>query len=312
MKKISITLLLLIAVAIVAMAQAQMPTIMVRPGASWCAQNGYTKTIDNQGQEKIIPLYEKALLDSKMIQAITEIEALLKDEGCKTASMQTATSSIEDFAAEELLDDDEDGNYIDKSALDISRERAMADIYLDVNWSIDKIGPKSQLSYTLQGKDYYTGDDVCSVTGIGTPSISATEAVLLREAVIGKMPELKDRLQNYFQDILTNGRGVYVAIRVSSASDLHLESSMTGGTLGRLIYKWVLKNAVEHRAEQSRSSRTSSNYTVKIPVYDVDELPMSAEDFGWQLSDYLSNLGVKTRVTNQGLGRTTITIQGSK
>lgn len=312
MKKISITLLLLVSVVTGAMAQAQMPTIMVRPGMSWCAQNGYTKTVDNQGQEKILPLYERALLDPKMMQAITEIEALLKDEGCKTAGMQSATSSIEDFAAEELLDDDEDGNYIDKSALDISRERAMADIYLDVNWNVDKIGPKSQLSYTLQGYDAYTNDVVCSVTGIGTPSISATEAVLLREAVLGKMPELKERLQNYFQDILTNGRGVHIAIRVSSASDLHLESAMTGGTLGRVIYKWILKNAVERRAEQGRSSRTSSNYTVKIPVYDIDELPMSAEDFAWQLSDYLSTLNVKTRVTNQGLGRATVTIQGSK
>ena len=312
MKKIGFILILLVACAVEVIAQAQMPTIMVRPGKSWCSMNGYTETIDNQGQEVEVCNYDKALLDPKMLQSITEIEALLKEEGLKTASMQSSSDAITDFAAEELLDDDEYGNVADKSALDISRERAMADIYLDINWSIEKIGPKKQLSYTLVGKDYYTGDDVCSVTGIGEPSMSATESVLLREAVIGKMSELKERLSAYFTNILTNGRSVYVAIRVSTGSDIHLESSVEGGTLGRVIYKWILKNAVEHRAVASRSSRTSANYTVNIPLYDNDELPMSTEDFVWQLSDYLTAepFGIKTRVANQGLGRATLYIQG--
>lgn len=312
MKKTILISLFVAAISLEVAAQAQMPTIMVRPGKSWCSQNGYTTTVETMGQETEVCDYEKALNDPRMLQSITEIEALLKDEGLKTASMQSATESISDFSTEELLMDDEWGNVADKSALDVLRERAMADIYLDVNWLVEKTGPKKQLSYTLTGKDYYTGDDVCSVTGIGEPSISATESVLLREAVIGKMPELKDRLAAYFSDILQNGRGVYVAVRVSTGSGIHLESSVQGGTLGRVIYKWMLSNAVQHRAEAGRSSRTSANYTVKIPLYDTDGLPMSAEDFAWQLSDYLnaSPFYVKTRVANQGLGRATLFIQG--
>lgn len=312
MRKTILISLLIATASFAAAAQAQMPTIMVRPGKAWCSQNGYIKTVETMGQETEVCDYEKALSDPRMLQSITEIEALLKDEGLKTASMQVSTEAISDFSAEEMLLDDEWGNVADKSALDVLRERAMADIYLDVNWLIEKTGPKRQLSYTLTGKDYYTGDDVCSVTGIGEPSISATESVLLREAVIGKMPELKDRLASYFSDMLENGRGVYLAVRVSTGSALHLESSVQGGTLGRVIYKWMLSNAVQHRAEARRSSRTSASYVVKIPLYDIDGLPMSAEDFAWQLSDYLgaSPFNVKTRVANQGLGRATIFIQG--
>lgn len=314
MKNTIIVMMLMMAVATDAAAQAQLPTIMVRPGKSWCSQNGYTTVVDNQGQQVEICDYAKALNDPKMLQSITEIEALLKEEGLKTTSMQTRTEAINDFAAEELLMDDGEGNYVDKSALDISRERAMADIYLDVNWTVDKIGPKSQLSYVLQGKDYYTGDDVCSVTGIGEPTISATEAVLLREAVMGKMPELKDRLSTYFTSILERGRSVYVAIRVSTGSDVNLSTAAEGGNIGRVIYKWILTNAVEHRAEAERSSATSANYTVNIPLYDTDQLPMSTEDFLWQLSGYLASqpYGIKSTVSNQGLGRATLLIQGKQ
>lgn len=312
MKKAVFVVVLMSIMAAEALAQAQLPTIMVRPGKSWCAQNGCVTTVENQGQVIEVCDYAKALNDPKMLQSITEIEALLKDEGLKTASMQMRTEAINDFAAEDLLISDDEGNYAEKSAIDITRERAMADIYLDVNWTVDKIGPKMQLSYTLQGKDYYTGDDVCSVTGIGEPSISATEAVLLREAVIGKMPELKDRLATYFQNIIANGRSVYVAIRVSSGSDVNLSTTVAGGTLGRVIYKWILTNAVEHRAVAERSSSTSANYTVNIPLYDVDELPMSTEDFLWQLNAFLAAepYAVKSKVDNQGLGRARLLIQG--
>lgn len=312
MKRILAVSCLLAALCVDAAAQAQLPTIMVRPGKMWCVQNGYVSVEDNQGREVTVIEYEKALNDPKMLQSITEIEALLKDEGFKTASMRSVSESIDDFAAEEMFLEDDAGDGIDKSSLDVLRERAMADVYLDINWVVETVGPKKQLSYTLEGKDYYTGDDVCSVTGIGTPSIASTESVLLREAVIGKMPEMKDRLAQYLANILQNGRSVYVAVRVAKGSSVTLSSAVEGGTLGRVIYKWVFANAVSHRAEATRSSGTSANYTVNIPLYDLDGLPMSTEDFLWQLNAYLADspYRIKTSVAGQGLGRATLIIQG--
>lgn len=312
MRKIIVLFTIIIMGAVKVNAQATLPTIMVRPGSQWCSENGCTVVQDNQGQEVEICDYTKAMNNAKMLQSIVAIEGLLKDEGFKVPSLKGKTSAINEFAAEELLMDDEDGNIADKSALDISRERAVADVYLDVNWTIEKIGPKKQLAYTLEGKDAYTGEDVCSVTGLGEPSLAASEATMLREAVIGKIPEMKDRLQKYLTEILANGRNVHVAVRVSTGSNVHLETAVQGGNLGRVIYKWILKNAVQHRAEAERSSRTSANYNVNISLYDMDELPMSTEDFLWQLSEYLSSApyGIKTRVANQGLGRATLFIQG--
>lgn len=304
---------LLFCVSTSVMAQAVLPTIMVRPGTQWCSANGCVKVEDNQGQKVQVFDYDKAMNNPKMLQSIVSIEGLLKDEGLKVSSLKGKTSIVNEFAAEELLMDDEDGNFIEKSALDASRERATADIYLDLNWTIEAHGPKKQLSYVLEGKDAYTGEEVCSVTGLGEPSISSTDATLLREAVLGKIPELKDRLNAYFSGILERGRNVHVAIRVSSGSNVHLETPVQGGNLGRVINKWILKNAVQHRAEAERSSRTSANYNVNIALYDEDELPMTTEDFLWQLSDYLNAapFNIKTRVANQGLGRATLIINGN-
>lgn len=312
MKKTALSFILILVYIVQTFAQATLPTIMVRPGKQWCATNGYMTNQDNQGQTIEVCDYIKAFNDSKMLQSIVEIESLLKDEGFKVPSMQALTEIINESAAEDMFDDDEEGNIADKSPLDLLRERAVADIYLDINWTIEKLGPKKQLSYTLIGKDAYTGDDVCSVTGLGEPSMAASEATMLREAVIGKIPEMKDRLQNYLTNILSNGRTVSVEIRTSTNSNIHLQSPVEGGTLGRIIQKWILKNAVQHRANANRSSRTSASYSVNIPLYDMDELPMSAEDFVWQLSDYLSvaPYNIQTRVSNRGLGHAVLFIKG--
>lgn len=312
MKRLILVGVLSFVVLVVAHAQAILPSIMVRPGSSWCYNNGYVKIEDNQGQEKEIYDYTKAMHDPKMLQSIATIEGLLKDEGLKIINLRSKMNSVNDNAAIEQLIDDEEGNVADKGAWELALESAKADIYLDINWSVETIGPKKQLSYTLEGTDAYTGEQVCSVTGTGNPSMSATETVLLREAVIGKMAELKTKLDGHFQKILADGRSVQIGIRVTTGSDVHLMTTVPGGNIGRVIQKWIMKNAVQGRAEATTpGSRKVANYMANIALYDSDGIAMSAEDFAWQLSDYLNaDFGVKTMVVNNGLGHAYLYIQG--
>lgn len=292
-------------------AQAMLPSIMVRPGKAWCQANGYTTTRDNQGRKVADIDYAAALNDMKMLQSITTLEAMLKAEGFVTVNMRSRTDAIDLNAAEDMLDDDEDGSVADKTALDVSREQARADIYLDINWEVEKIGPKKQLSYVLESKDFYTNDEVCSVDGIGEPSMSASEAVLLKEAVVGKMGTLKERLGNYMQDLRDNGRPVTIVVKVQQGASRHLQSPTPGGNLGRAITTWLKNNAVAHRVVPSPGSRTSASYRVNIPLYGPDELGQSAEDFAYQLSDFLAAApyNVKTRVSNRGLGYAVVYIK---
>lgn len=315
MKKFFITIILGTFTLIQAFGQATLPTVMVRPGTSWLRANGYAKPIDAQGNSKEKFDYVRAVDDPKMLQSITALESLLTNEGFIVKNLKAVINSIDEFSTEEMYMEDEDGNSVQKSDLDLFREKAesQADVFLDVSWNIEKIGPKKQLSYTIEGIDLTTGNKVCSIEGLGAPSMASTESTLLQEAVVGKIPQLKEELQIYLTDMLNNGREVYIKILVSSASNVHLQSPVEGGNIGRVITKWMKENAVQKRAASvGRGSRTSTAYNVHIPLYDTDELPMEAEGFAWQLSDFLSAApyNLKTNVENQGITRATLTING--
>ena len=221
--------------------------------------------------------------------------------------------ALEEDRMEDELIADNAGNSLEKSALDETRERITADIYLDINWDVKTIGPKRQLNYVLVGKDAYTSEPVCNVTGLGDPSFAATNAQLLKEAVVMKMPQLKDRLQNHFEKILTMGRLATVQINVSSGSPVNLDSAVEGGNLGRVISKWLTTHAVEHRVQPGKSTENVATYKVRIPLYAGDGLPISTDDFVFQLSDYLAQAPyhIKSRVPNKGLGKAQLIIGGN-
>lgn len=311
MKRIICVIMLLLPSCLL-FSQARIPTIMVRPGNAWCAKNECYDVVDNQGTPAKVINYNKALENIDMLSSITEIEGLLVDEGLLVQNMGGASETLEEDVLLDGLEDDGFGGGFEKSAVDIANERIVADIYLDINWEVKSIGPKRQLSYVLVGKDAYTGEPVCNVTGLGDPSLAASDAQLLREAVVMKMSQLKTRLQAHFNTILTMGRLVTVNINVASGASMNLSSMVEGGNLGRVINKWLVQNAVQHRVQPGRSSATAASYKVRIPLYSTDEMPISAEDFAYNLSDYLatSPYNVSTRVINRGLGGVVLVING--
>lgn len=86
------------------------------------------------------------------------------------------------------------------------RQRAKADIIVQLTWTVNQTGPKRSVTYTLQGLDSYTNKEIATSTGTGEPSFTAELPVLLAEAVSSHMDEFCDRLQNHFDDLLQNGR----------------------------------------------------------------------------------------------------------
>lgn len=313
MKKSVVLLFSMLFTTVCVLGQARIPVIMVRPGSTWCANNDCFNVVETQGKQVKVIDYTKALESMDMLASITEIEGLLQDEGLLIQNMGGATDALEEDVLVDELTMDMYGDGLEKSALDNFYDKVSADIYLDINWEIKTIGPKKQLSYVLIGKDAYTSEPVCNVTGLGEPSLAASEAQLLREAVVMKMPQLKERLSAHFETILTMGRLVTISVAVSSGSDVNLDSPAEGGNLGRAINKWLVNNAVEHRVQPGRGTSNGNSYKVRIPIYDDMGLPISAEDFAYNLSDYLaSDQNVATTVQNRGLGNAMVIISGKQ
>jgi hypothetical protein len=92
------------------------------------------------------------------------------------------------------------------------RQRARCDIMLELTWSINRMGPKRSITYTLRGLDAYTNNDVASVSGTGEPmsDLNVPTPQMLKAAVNDNMNLFCERLDNHFNDMFENGREVAI------------------------------------------------------------------------------------------------------
>ena len=146
MKKKSLILLLLIAIySITAMGQAKKPTLMVVPSDAWCKEHGYEQTFENQGFTEAIPDYKAAVSTDKQLNAvISKINILMADRGFPLKDLQQSVKSITSLSAEEsLISSKTNGAYITESPLDRLRRTVKADIILEIDWTVNSLGPKT-------------------------------------------------------------------------------------------------------------------------------------------------------------------------
>lgn len=293
--------------------QAKKPTIMVVPGKTWCNENGYMKAYDNQGVEEYLPDYNAALLDKDLKPVIVQLNGLLADRGFEAKSMEATLAGINRRSAETAaITSKSDASIKTNDYLEL-RQRAKADIVIEVNWTINKIGPKQSITYTLEGLDAYTDNSIASSTGTGAPSFSVETPVLLAQAVNAHMDEFCDRLQNHFDDLFEKGRAVSIWVRVfDNEEDIDLESEFGDMELREMIEEWMAENTVSHRFNLVDDSEYHMEFTdVRIPLYDDRGQALAANGFARQLIRYLRGEPCnikKIKLVNMGLGQAQIVI----
>lgn len=313
MKRIVLALLMAV-VAIAASAQAKKPTIMVMPSDLWCNKNGYMEMYNNQGVEEAIPNYQKALINnSDLIPVISQINGLMADRGFPLKNLESEIKSINQSSAEMAAITSKDGASLQISPLQQLRQRANADIIIQITWTINKMGPKSSVTYTMQGLDSYTNKEIATSTGTGAPSFTAEVPVLLQEAVNAHIDEFCDRLQRHFDDLFANGREIALSINVfENDENIDLETEIGGKELREQIEDWVNENTVSHRYHLADDSETHMNFDeVRIPVYDEKGRAISANNFARSLVKYLKGAPCnisKIKAINQGQGKATLVI----
>lgn len=205
MKKI-LFLLILTCITSAVFSQAKKPTLMIVPSDVWCNQNGYTTTYDNMGTPTMVPDYKKALQSNPdLLLAISKIGEMMAERGFPLKDLGSSLKNLETEAAEESVTAMDRGG-IAESPVDKLRKVAKADIWLQLTWSVNAIGPKKSLTFNLQGLDAYTDKQIAASSGTGDPSFSAELPVLLEEAILSHIDQFNNQLQNYFDDLFANGR----------------------------------------------------------------------------------------------------------
>lgn len=312
LRLIFITTLYLMCLAV--FGQAKKPKLMVIPSDAWCQENGFMQSYNNQGTIESVPDYRQALLKNKDLNnVIAKIGVLMADQGFPLISMEQSLKSINNLSAEDnLIQSKKSGASIAESPLDRLRRTAKADILLQIDWTVNEVGPKKSITYNLQGLDAYTNKQVAGAQGTGNPSFSAETSVLIEEAVQDNMDNFTAQLQKHFDDLFANGREVNIDIRVfDNGSDIDLESEYDGVELTEIIDNWMAENTVNHRFNKSDATENYIIYDqVRIPLYKKNGIPEDTEGFTRNLRRFLQQppYNIPCKIVNRGLGRCLLVI----
>lgn len=295
-------------ISVSAFSQAKKPTIMVVPSDAWCKSKGYVSEIDNMGTTVYAPDYVAALQnDMDLLNVIARLNNFMLERDFPLQNLETVIKDINTTNAELALVEGKSGGAIAVSMYDEVRNRAKADIIMQVTWDVVSVGPKKAVRYTLQGLDSYSNKQIAGATGTSDPSHEVDVAVLLAEAVDNQIDAFMVRLQAHFDDMFKNGREVSYLIRVSDIWENDLESDYDGYALSEIIDDWFYDNTEGHRysiVDQSDTQMTLNQ--VRIPIADERGRANDANRFIRDLVRYLREEPfsiTEIKVLNQGLGR---------
>lgn len=314
MKKTYILMVMLLMVCMQMMGQAKKPKLMVMPTDRWCIEHGYVLTFDDQGTQVTMPDYKKAFqMDTELNNMITRMGNIMSDRGFDLVLMEDLIKSIERISAENaLITSNTSGATIAETPLDQYRRQANADILLQLDWQVNKTGPKKSITYNLRGLDAYSVKQIAGAQETGAPSMATELPVMLEEAVTAHMDNFVARLHAHFEKLLQYGREIKVDINVfDNGSGINLETEFDGIELQEIIENWISDNTVEHRYNLADGTDTYMTFDqVMIPLYRPNGSGMSAYNFVNELRKYLRGApyNITCKTINRGLGRCMLTI----
>lgn len=293
-------------------AQVKKPTLMVIPADNWCIRNGYSVSYNNQGNTVNIPNYEKAVLyDNDCKQVITKINTLMADRSFPLKDFSSVVKYLETNKVMDAVTQLKSGAKMVESPLDVLKRMAHADIVIELNWTVNTIGPKRSITYSLAAIDAYTNKQVAGFQGTGMPSFEAATSLLLEEAVLAGIDQFAIQLQSHFDDMVENGREVLLEVRLmSNKQGIDLHTEYKGEELTDIIDDWVASNTVNHRYNLSQGSENFLRFEqVRIPLFNVEGVPIDTRRWARELVKYLtSKYMIPCRVDIRGLGMAMVMI----
>lgn len=294
--------------------KAKKPTIMVVPSDNWCIKNGYTMTFPDQGTEKVLPDYRKALQNSSdLLLVIGKLNTLMAERGFPAKNLETEMKNLTQESAEmNMLESKESGSAVAESPIDVLKRTAKADIIMQLTWTVNKTGPKKSITFNLQGLDAYTSKQVAGSQGTGSPSFTAELPLLLEEAVLAHLDNFNAQLMDHFTDLAANGREIKINIKVWDSADIDLEEEYDydgeEDELQMHIENWLEENCFNGKFSVSDGSATMMRIEqVRIPMYyerKGTQRAMDAKRFVNGLRKHLKDapFEIESKLYMRGLG----------
>ena len=294
-------------------AQAKKPTLMILPSDNWCEQRYFMTEFDNQGTKQKVPNYKQAFQeDTEIGQVISKIGSLMIDRGFPLKDAEQELKAIEARNAENnMTTSSASGSSISESPLDKLKNKAKADIIIQIWWKINKTEQGKSVSFILEAFDAYTSKRIASSTGNGTPNNTDIVPVLLQNAILANIDPFAAQLQSHFDDMFNNGREILLTVKKWNSWDKNLETEIDGKEITDYVNEWLQKNTVKGKFSIADATENIIRCDqVRIPLYDVNNNALDARQFTKGLQKYLkaAPFNFEVKLMTRGLGEAIIVI----
>jgi hypothetical protein len=298
------------------LAQTKKPTLMILPSDNWCEQRIFMTEFDNQGTKQKVPNYKQAFQeDTEIGQVISKIGSLMIDRGFPLKDAEQELKAVEQRAAEDnMTASTTSGAGLSESPLDKLKNRAKADIVIQIWWKVTKSDQGKVVSFVLEAFDAYTSKRIAASSGNGTPNTTDIVPVLLQNAILANIDTFAAQLQSHFDDMFTNGREIRLTVRKWKNWDKDLETEIDGEEITDHITKWMDTKTVQGRFNKTDASESIIRFEqVRIPLVDDKNKALDARDFGKKLQKYLkaAPYNFEVKLMTRGLGEA-ILVLGEK
>lgn len=318
MKKLKLLLssITFMVIAVNGFCQAKKPTLMVLPSDNWCEQRIFMTEFDNQGTKQKVPNYKQSFQeDTELGQVVSKIGSLMIDRGFPLKDAEQELKAIEARNAEDnMTSSTTSGSSISESPLDKLKNKAKADIIVQIWWKVTKTDNGKVVSFVLEAFDAYTSKRIASSTGNGAPNNTDIVPVLLQNAILANIDPFAAQLQAHFDDMFNNGREILLTVKKWNSWDKNMETEIDGQEITNYVNEWMQKNTVKGRFSMADASENIIRLDqVRIPLFDSNNNALDARQFAKGLQKYLkaAPFNFEVKLMTRGLGEA-ILVLGEK
>lgn len=286
-------------------AQASLPSMMIVPSDAWCNRNGFMKTLEMNGNTVYSPDYRAALMNSNDLNlAITKINGMMAETGYRLIDLSSTLKLIETDEALNSVTTSSMGDSFMETPREQMERVAKADIWLEIDWFVNNVGPKKSLTFIMRALDAYTQNEVASSSGTSGDTYAVEMPVLIEEAVSSYIYGFNSTLAEYFAEMQSNGRDIAIEFRVWENAGFNLESDMGDDMLSYILEDWVAENAIGGNMTPVIASENVLSFReVRIPLVTQEGRQVDARFWTRNLVRSLKkDYGIDTKLYIKGLG----------
>jgi len=315
-KQLGLIVLIIFSSLPYALCQVKTPTLMILPSDNWCEQRFFNTVFDNQGTKQKVPNYKQAFQeDTEIGQVISKIGSLMIDRGFPLKDAEQELKAIEARSAEDnMTTSTSSGSSISESPLDKLKNKAKADIIIQIWWKVNKTDQGKSISFILEAFDAYTSKRIASSTGNGTPNNTDIVPILLQNAILANIDLFAAQLNSHFANISNNGREILLTIKKWNSWDKNMETEIAGKEITDHVNDWLLKNTVNGKFSMADATENIIRCDqVRIPLLDANNNSIDARKFANGLQKYLkaAPFNFEVKLMTRGLGEA-ILVLGEK